>query len=81
MMAAGVPAGASRPYQASSVNPGFIASAMVGTSGNCALRFGPVTASARSLPALTCGSAICSAGKASWVWLVITEVTCSAALL
>ena len=54
---AGVRAGATRPYQPTNETPGMPASAKVGTSGNCSMRRSPVTASARTLPARTCGAA------------------------
>src|SRR6185503_15097223 len=41
----------------SSSKPPKPASAMVGTLGNAAARFGPMTAKARSLPPSTCGAA------------------------
>src|SRR5581483_3487434 len=56
MIAFGVPAGASSPYQAVASNPGKPNSATVGTSGKDAMRRDPVVATARSLPSLTCGS-------------------------
>src|ERR1035437_838220 len=55
MMFCGVPAGASVPYQVCTSNHGMPDSAAVGTSGIAAARFGPSTASARSVPACTCG--------------------------
>src|SRR5262249_34292601 len=51
---AGVPAGASSPYQVFASNPGKPDSATVGTAGSSGERFAEVTASARSLPLLTC---------------------------
>ena len=57
-ISAGVPAGASRPNHELASKPlTGPASAIVGTSGKAALRSPLVTASAISLPALTCGSA------------------------
>ena len=48
----GVPAGASKPIHEIALKPGSALSARVGTSGRAATRLSPVTASARSLPAL-----------------------------
>src|SRR6185503_3094503 len=56
-MARGVPAGTMTPCQLVDSNPGNPASARVGTSGRSAMRVVEVTASARTLPALTEGSA------------------------
>ncbi|MNT93884.1 hypothetical protein D3C72_2354560 [compost metagenome] len=53
--AAGVPAGASTPYQPFTTKPGTL-SATVGTLGSSGERRSPVTAMAFSLPACTCGS-------------------------
>jgi hypothetical protein len=55
-MAAGVPAGARTPNHDYASYPGSPASAIVGTSGSAGARARDVTASARSLPALICGS-------------------------
>ncbi|MNR35750.1 hypothetical protein D3C85_1536170 [compost metagenome] len=55
-MAAGVPAGASRPSQNLTLISGNPAWAMVGTSGICASRSLDVTASALSLPERICGT-------------------------
>ena len=56
MMAAGVPLGAYRPFQASAENPANPLSAMVGTSGAAGERVRLVTASGRILPAWMCGT-------------------------
>ncbi len=45
------------PYQVVTSKPRRPASAMVGTSGKAGRRCGAITASARSLPDLTCGAA------------------------
>lgn len=52
----GVPAGASTPNQVPMSKPFKPASSSVGTSGSAPERLPVVTASARSLPALMCGS-------------------------
>ena len=54
MTSGGVPARVTRPFQATPVASGTPSSAMVGTSGICGVLTGPMTASARSLPARTC---------------------------
>src|SRR5436190_23717553 len=56
-MAGGVPVGASTPNHDEASKPGIPDSATVGTLGSAAARVNEVTASARSLPALMCGSA------------------------
>ena len=50
----GVPAGAMTPNQFTTSYAGTV-SAIAGTSGNAGERLGPVTPSARSFPAFTCG--------------------------
>jgi hypothetical protein len=57
-MSGGVPAGTITPNQVVRSNPGSPDSAMVGSSGTAGERASVVTASARSLPALTLGSAL-----------------------
>ena len=64
MIASGVWAGTSIPNIVSDSWLGKPASAKVGTSGSAGARFGVVTASARSIPSLTCGTAGVSAVKA-----------------
>src|ERR1700682_6278780 len=54
---AGVPAGASTPNQELASKPGSPLSLMVGMSGSTGARFNEVTAIARNLPPLICGSA------------------------
>ena len=54
MIGFGVPAGTKKPLHNPTTTSGTPASAMVGTSGSSRVRFAPVTASARSLPACTC---------------------------
>ena len=54
----GVPAGATRPAQASRLKPLRPNSSMVGRSGNSEERLMRDTASARSEPAATCGIAV-----------------------
>src|SRR5262250_820188 len=51
----GVFAGATRPYQEEASKPTRPCSATVGTSGSADGRFAPALASARTLPAATCG--------------------------
>src|SRR5438128_378921 len=65
-IAAGVPAGARIPYHEPASYPGSPDSASVGTSGSNAERFFPVTASARSLPALMCGRIATMVPNMSW---------------
>ena len=64
MIGPGVPAGAIRPYQAVASKPGNPVSARVGSSGIADVRFGDVTASARSLPLCICGSTTAVLGNA-----------------
>ena len=52
----GVPAGAINASQVPPMTSGTPASARVGTSGSSGMRVGMVTASARRLPAGTCGT-------------------------
>src|SRR3954469_2933126 len=59
MTAGGVPAFSRRPAQSSAASLGYPASTMVGTSLSTATRLRPITASARSLPALIC----CTTGR------------------
>src|SRR5688572_27321756 len=56
MTCGGVAAGASTPYHVVNEYPGTPASATVGTSGTTDERFALVTASARTLPDLMCGT-------------------------
>src|SRR5262249_22580765 len=65
---AGVCAGTRIPNIVSDSWSGKPASAKVGTSGSAGERFGVVTASPRSHPSLTCGTAGVSAVKAMNVW-------------
>src|SRR4051812_14652941 len=53
MMGLGVPRGAKKPYQLSTVYPGTPDSAIVGMSGNCSARLADVTARGRMRPAFT----------------------------
>ena len=55
MNSGGVPAGANRPAHESMSKPLTPASSIVGSSGKSAERLIRVSASARSVPALTCG--------------------------
>ncbi|KAG1578935.1 hypothetical protein G6F46_015727 [Rhizopus delemar] len=57
MTGAGVRAGAASAYQPTKDTWAMPASVKVGTSGSCGTRCSPVTASARTLPARTCGAA------------------------
>src|SRR5215831_11023269 len=59
----GVPAGASSASQSSHSMSPWPASAMVGTSGSTSIRLPLITASARSLPSLTCGAAVAALVK------------------
>ena len=52
MVSFGVPAGATRPCQVVASKPLMPSSSTVGRSGKSAVRFGVVTASARTLPFL-----------------------------
>ena len=63
----GVPAGAKRATQLPTSKPGSV-SATVGISGVAAARDGPIVASARSLPALACGSTVGIVAKSIDVW-------------
>jgi hypothetical protein len=63
-----VPAGAKRPIQLITSKPGNPASATVGSSGAAADRVLPITASARSLPAFTCGSTVGIVAKIIVIW-------------
>ena len=74
MIAGGVFAGASKPHQASASKPAIRSSLTVGTSGNCAARFADVTASAVSLPALTCGENSAIEAMASGLPLLPSDV-------
>src|SRR5262245_54935516 len=67
-MALGVPAGTRTPCMVSASCSGRPASAKVGTSGKSGDRFGVVTANARSLPSLTCGTTGVTTVKAMRVW-------------
>src|SRR5256712_4839592 len=58
-IASGVAFGTIRPYQVPEKYSGMPASATVGTSGKAGDRVAPPTASARSLPARTCGRGPC----------------------
>src|SRR6185295_5768054 len=55
MIAGGVAAGATMPYQFSMIMPGIPASAVVGTSIAIGARSGAPIAIGRNAPALTCG--------------------------
>jgi len=57
-MGLGVPAGTTTPCMNAASRPDTPASAKVGTSGSRDDRFPLVTASARNLPAVTCGTAV-----------------------
>src|SRR5215470_1732337 len=75
MMSFGVPAGTRTPTQLSpSISP-WPASVMVGTSGRLGERVLLVTASARNLPALICGTAGVRALNPIWVWPATTAAT------
>ena len=66
-IAGGVLAGAIKLYQFVARYPGKPSSAMVGTSGKSAARLEPVTASARSFPALINGIAVGALAKIAWI--------------
>src|SRR5262245_1309514 len=74
-MAAGVPAGATTPVNETEVKSGTPASIMVGRSGICAPRVGPVEASARALPAWTIGSDEAGFSNENWVSPATTAAT------
>jgi hypothetical protein len=65
-MAAGVPTGASNPFQPSTSKPGRPDSATVGTSGSSGIRSRPVTALARNLPARIWGNTLGGLSNISW---------------
>ena len=67
MTSGGVPAGAISPNHVEMSKPGTPASAIVGRSGASFDRCDVVTASARSLPALTCTIAFARLSNMSWV--------------
>ncbi len=67
MIGCGVCAGASKPVQATVTKFGKPLSIIVGTSGNCGIRFCVVTASARNLPAWISGNST----------LVVSKVICT----
>jgi hypothetical protein len=54
---------------------------MVGTSGISATRSGDSTASARTLPAWMCGTAVVMPSIVIWVWPACTSVMLAAAPL
>ena len=58
-----MPAGANRPCQVVTTKPGTSASSSVRKSGSEAMRFLPVTASARMRPSRTCGTAVSTAAS------------------
>ncbi|CFN62426.1 Uncharacterised protein [Bordetella pertussis] len=79
-IAAGVFFGAYSATHEADANPGT-ASATVGSSGTSAERCGPVTARARRLPALTCGSDEGMLSNISWTWPPIRSVSAGALTL
>src|SRR5262249_41225970 len=80
-MGAGVPAGASTPVQETAGKSRWPSSSMVGTSGMSAMRSGDVTASARTRPAWTCGTAVVAASIVICSWPPSTSVMLAAAPL
>ena len=66
MISGGVPAGATTPSQNVACSLGKPASIVVGTSGNFGLRWGLVTASARSAPDWMCGRAVVIGSATIW---------------
>jgi len=63
----GVLAGTNQPCQLDDSNPTSPLSATVGTSGSAAERLAPATASARTVPAATCGSVVAIGVIATWI--------------
>src|SRR5438132_12099160 len=63
----GVLAGTNQPCQLDDSKPASPLSATVGTSGSAAERFAPATASARKVPAVTCGSVVAIGATATWI--------------
>src|SRR5260221_5470355 len=78
---AGVPAGANAPYQVSTSRSGSPCSLSVGTSGKACERSALMTPSARSLPAWTCGCAVCIAEIIASTWPPMTSASAPAAAL
>ena len=74
MIGAGVPAGASSPYQMVAAKPG-IASASAGRPSVSALRSGEVTPMPRSMPACICGIASEKSANARSITPASTSVT------
>ena len=81
IVAAGVAAGTTTPCQVIASKPGTPASEIVGSSGTVAERCAPVTASARSLPALIYGIAEAEVANISWACPAITSVSAGCAPL
>jgi len=70
-MSGGVWAGTNQPCQLEDSKPASPLSATVGTSGSAGERLAPATASARSVPAATCGRAVAIGAIATWISLVM----------
>ena len=67
----GVFAGTNQPCQLVDSKPGSPLSATVGTSGSAAERLAPPIASARTVPACTCGRRVAIGTTATWISPVI----------
>src|SRR5262249_62167040 len=63
----GVLAGTNQPCQLDDSKPTSPLSATVGTSGSAAERLAPAIASARTVPAVTCGSDVAIGVTATWI--------------
>ena len=75
---AGVPAGTINAYHDTASNFGTPCSAIVGSSGKSGERFWLATPSARSLPLLTKGSAVCSGANIIETWPPTRSLTAGA---
>ena len=70
-----MPAGVYSIVHVNTSNPGHPSSAIVGTSGSDGSRVAVVTASARSLPAFTCGEALTTLSIMIGTWPAITSIS------
>ncbi|MCY1292207.1 hypothetical protein D9M70_414220 [compost metagenome] len=68
------------PIQKVTLKGEMPSSSSVGTSGNCAMRFGALTAMGFSLPALICGSAVQVSKAVSSSPLITASCACAADL-
>src|SRR5689334_24901743 len=78
MMSRDVPAGARMPNHELASNAGTPDSAIVGTSESAGARFVDVTATARSLPPLMCGSADGRLSNITCTWPPMRSVSAGA---